>query len=713
MSCILNGRCCEEKTDTPWFEDFTKLFCSLSPIPHGSLTSGERINSITRMTLYIFLLMLSSNYKFKFQFLTLSLIFIFLLNKLAKEKKMTENYAFLSPPNNNNMNYQTLSENGIHARHSNLVLTNQPQLASYTDYKGSAIQSFLDENGNLLSQPVIEERLKYQQLEQNMPMFSNNNSNNYKGDTSLALKTDKFNFEGGQRVNNAGIQFYSLNQGVNRRTMVEPIITPRAYDLEYWGKTSTNIDRINRRNYTDITEDELFRQGGPVGGLGVEQQYVPRVRGAVEPMNSVGDQSYDGYYGSNEFYYGTDDKRDYDNNIAPIYSPQLNKDATIKPIYNSGNVSKLEEITRDSNYLFNKNNKKNNIHNIDKEEMMNTFNTNQYNDLTAKATSNDNVPANILMIEKDPAYENWYGKKRAPEKPKGIREGFDFMPADSADKVAQTFGSLGKTTPVGKDYKLLSRVPEGTVLPKVTPVTEQMLNASPTYVYNDQFFNEPSKRMFLQDIQPKIYSWAVEQTPINSNIGISYNPQLPPRVLDQVYSREGQQGAYPLYSRIDPQLVRTDGTAGELANNPTRTNWSAEYSNWVPPPGTINFENIYDPRFTSYGDPYRSYSDINLGQVQYYYSDVDAYTMPNFISRSNVDFMEYRTPQNQVWPEYERTASADQVKPFVESQYAADNLFFREDLMEHQMSKRNREMWQLRQAPLTRAAHSNMPFGPS
>jgi hypothetical protein len=29
------------------------------------------------------------------------------------------------------------------------------------------------------------------------------------------------------------------------------------------------------------------------------------------------------------------------------------------------------------------------------------------------------------------------------------------------------------------------------------------------------------------------------------------------------------------------------------------------------------------------------------------------------------------------------------------------------------MSKRNRELWQLRQAPLTRAAHSNMPFGPT
>jgi hypothetical protein len=711
MSCLLNGNCCDEKTDVVWFEDVTKIFCSLSPIPHGSLTSAERINAVTRLILYIFLLMLSSNYKFKFQFLIISLTFIFLLSKLSKEKKMTENYAFLSQPNNNNMNYDTLSQKGIRARHSDLVLTNMPRLASYTDYKGSDLQSFLDENGNLLPDPVIKERLHYQQMQQKMPMWSNNDSNNYKGDTRLAIKSDDFNFEGGQRVKNAGIQFYSLNQGVNRRTMVEPIITPRAYDLEYWGKTSTNIDRINRRNYTDITEDELFRQGGPVGGLGVEQQYVPRVKGAVEPMNNVGDQSFDGYYGADEFYYGQESKRDYEHNIAPIYSPELNRDATIKPIYNPTNVSKLEEITRDSNYLFNKNNKKNNIRNIDKEEMMNSFNTNQYNDMTVKATPNDNIPANILIVEKDPKYENWYAKKRGQSGK--IKEGFDFMPLDSAQNVADTFGSLGKTTPVGQDYKLLSRVPEGTVLPKITPVTEQMLNASPTYVYNNNFFEDPSRRMFLQDIQPKIYSWAVEQTPINSNVGISYNPQIPPRVLDQVYSKEGQYGAYPLYTRIDPQLVRTDGTAGELANNPTRTNWSAEYSNWVPPPGTINFENIYDPRFTSYGDPYRSYSDINLGQVQYYYSDVDAYTMPNFISRSNVDFMEYRTPQNQIWPEYERTASADQVKPFVESQYAADNLFFREDLMEHQMSKRNRELWQLRQAPLSRAANSNMPFGPT
>jgi hypothetical protein len=75
--------------------------------------------------------------------------------------------------------------------------------------------------------------------------------------------------------------------------------------------------------------------------------------------------------------------------------------------------------------------------------------------------------------------------------------------------------------------------------------------------------------------------------------------------------------------------------------------------------------------------------------------------------------MEYRTPQNQVWPEYDRTASADDVKPFVENQFMADSTYHREDLMERQMAKRNRETWQLRYAPLSRAAHGHMPFGPT
>jgi hypothetical protein len=134
--------------------------------------------------------------------------------------------------------------------------------------------------------------------------------------------------------------------------MVQPIITPRMYDLEYWGKSSTNIDRINSRHYTDITEDELFRQGGPVGGLGVEQRYRSRVPGAVEPMNTVNDVSNDGYYGSNEMYYGNDTRRDFEHNIMPLYNnPNTNKN-TIAPIYEAGNTKSYEIDNTDSNFFF-------------------------------------------------------------------------------------------------------------------------------------------------------------------------------------------------------------------------------------------------------------------------------------------------------------------------------------------------------------------------
>ena len=166
----------------------------------------------------------------------------------------------------------------------------------------------------------------------------------------------------------------------------------------------------------------------------------------------------------------------------------------------------------------------------------------------------------------------------------------------------------------------------------------------------------------------------------------------------------------PLYSRIDPQLVRSDGTKGQINAQPLRTEWSANYSQYIPPEGSIDFEDIYDPRFNSYGDGTRAYSDINTGQVSYYYSDIDSFRQPNFITRSNVEFTEYRTPQNQVWPEYNRTASLDDMRSKVASQYDSDDLFFRQDMMEHKMAKMNRENWQQRFAPLRKTNNSSITF---
>jgi hypothetical protein len=194
--------------------------------------------------------------------------------------------------------------------------------------------------------------------------------------------------------------------------------------------------------------------------------------------------------------------------------------------------------------------------------------------------------------------------------------------------------------------------------------------------YNEQYFEKPENKLFLQDIEPNVFSYSEVQDPINSNLGISYTPTMPVRVRDQICT---PIGSYPLYSRIDPQLVRSDG-------------------------------DIYDSRFSGFGDEYRSYSNIDLGQVGYYYSDIDSVRKPNFIMRNKVDHVDYTDPNDKTSPYYKRNASLDDIRPLVESQWTSDEIFHREDLMERLMRKRNSELYQLRMMPQSRAARQAHPF---
>ena len=242
--------------------------------------------------------------------------------------------------------------------------------------------------------------------------------------------------------------------------------------------------------------------------------------------------------------------------------------------------------------------------------------------------------------------------------------------------------------------------------PTCTPVSSLLLPETSTMVYTDEFLNQPNAKLFLQNIQPNIYSYAVDTTPINALAsGITYTPQVPPKFRDQVYNGDDNQ-RYPIYTRVDPQLIRDQGVPARLMEQPVRGDWSAQYSSWQSAPGTVNYEDIYDPRFTGYGDPYRSYTDVNLGNVQYYYSDVDSYRIPNFINRSKVDFIEYTDPMGKVMPEYQRTAGLSDVRPYVANQWMSDSNYFRESLMESQMRKANARAWQQRAAPLSKASNS-------
>lgn len=206
-------------------------------------------------------------------------------------------------------------------------------------------------------------------------------------------------------------------------------------------------------------------------------------------------------------------------------------------------------------------------------------------------------------------------------------------------------------------------------------------------------------RTYLSDIQPHAYSTTNERLPINANLGISSTPQLPSLSKKMFRGNDGRN--YPLYSRIDPQLIREDVPEQRRQELPRRNDWSDD----LPQPATGNpVYDVYDPRFTGYGDQSRSYFDTNMGQVKYYYGDVDAYRQPNFVIRNKVDHVSLTEPMGKTYSMYPRTASLEDVQDQVNDDWLAKSTEHREDIMEKLMRKNNSESWQLRYAPHSKGA---------
>jgi len=231
---------------------------------------------------------------------------------------------------------------------------------------------------------------------------------------------------------------------------------------------------------------------------------------------------------------------------------------------------------------------------------------------------------------------------------------------------------------------------------------------APSYV--GDYMNLPTTTLFNQDVQPKKeLSYYVERhQPINGNYAISEIPDWNERPEKQYCDTEMNRSIETIpdkngntsMGRYDPQLIRDSGPKGRLAEMPTRSEWSARATPYEAQ-GTIDYDRIFDPRFTGYGDPYRSYLDVDKGNISYYYGDVDAYRHPNFISRSKVDFIEDREPMGKIRPMYrrEKPMCLNEAIEQAETRFMNDTTTFREDLMGSQMAKRNSEMWQMRYFP--------------
>ena len=589
--------------------------------------------------------------------------------------------------------------------------------------------------------------------------LTNNATNTYQGSSETIQRLMNGKVEPGKRDSQADIQYFSVNQGVNRKTLIQPIIAPRITDQDHWGSNSTVRSDINKQTYRDITDadldlNEMNNVNGTRRSAGIPQNYLHRTFGADVEMNSVHDPNPYGNYPGGQADQYLQDRRDFNAQILPLYKnknnfpikpinykemeckiPGLNRNLTVQQEMDPNEVgcyydtemvptqdNPNEVETKGNREAFMKRMYQNVYTHQEQQKPMGTegfaYRQPQNQARQQPLPQQQMRPHPQQQHQMRPQYgghpqpqaQDFQQHDVYPHNTQPTSSGFSqFMPEGALQNYFRNRGA--QIVAPDTYYNTTNRVPPGVDV-QTTPVTDQLLEPTPAYVLTDKYFEQPQARLFLQDIQPKLYSYAVDEKPINSNIGITYAPQNPPKVLSQL-ADSSIYSAYPLISRVDPQLVRRDGTNGQIAQNPVRTNWTDEYSNFQPPIGSINFEDIYDPRFTSYGDPYRSYSDINLGQVQYYYSDVDAYRRPNFITRSQIDMVEFTTPNGQIKPYYNQTASLDDVRAQVENERSADELFHRQDLMSSQMSKRNAELWQLKSAPVSRAAHSNMSFGPT
>lgn len=182
-----------------------------------------------------------------------------------------------------------------------------------------------------------------------------------------------------------------------------------------------------------------------------------------------------------------------------------------------------------------------------------------------------------------------------------------------------------------------------------------------------------NKNIHTQRVGPGVYSSSQVIEPINSNIGISFTQQHLP--TSKVENKDGSVE----YVQHDPYSVQIK---------------EPEYKE------DINESNVYDPRFYGYGTSYRSYNDPMLGQTRFMYDDINAIRMPNYISRSKVDFLPYADSYGPMKPGQSMgNMETPIIRNKVNNSWVEDSLQFRNELSERRMRKVNSEHHQRRLYP--------------
>ena len=196
-----------------------------------------------------------------------------------------------------------------------------------------------------------------------------------------------------------------------------------------------------------------------------------------------------------------------------------------------------------------------------------------------------------------------------------------------------------------------------------------------------------NENLFTQTIQPGIYTRNEINEPINSNIGISFNQQFQPTT----HTTNRITGDIN-YIQHDSSIIEPIEDKRDFYQRATETD-------------------IYDPRFTGYGTSYRSYEDDLTGQTRFYYDDINAIRMPNYITRSHIDCQPFADQYGPIPEGFENgNPYTANIHELAENAFLQGALQHRTEISERLMRKVNSEQWQRRVAPI-RKNYSRMMGG--
>jgi hypothetical protein len=180
-----------------------------------------------------------------------------------------------------------------------------------------------------------------------------------------------------------------------------------------------------------------------------------------------------------------------------------------------------------------------------------------------------------------------------------------------------------------------------------------------------------------------------DQVEPNTESGITYiNPSVfSGNKLDKTFNGLNDSSGYITYSDNDPRLVNAAAGQRIRLDKPPLNSSTKLYSL------------ITDKKLDRYGQNYKSYDDINAGQIVYYIdkSKQDAYFEPLFSIKSRTVGTMYTDPMGNIKPVYTRTPLPDPTNKYNNCLTdIRDSQYHREDILSKQMRVINQTRWEPR-----------------